>query len=121
MAPHTVAAPIAPLTPSVEVVIAEQARLYGVDARLATTIAKCENPELNPLAKNPNSSATGIFQFLKGTWEFYGKKHWGVLSTRSVKDADDNIELAMWVMGNYGTADWEADPTSYACWGKMKR
>lgn len=38
----------------------------------AITIATCES-QLDPSAKNPNSSATGLFQFTKLTWDNYCK------------------------------------------------
>lgn len=94
--------------------IIEQANLYKVDSSLALNIAKCES-KLNPLAKNPYSSAEGVYQFLDGTWDHYGKKHWGVMSTRSKLDGADNVELALWVMGNFGTHDWDE---SKDCWNK---
>lgn len=34
-------------------------------------IAKCES-EFKYNAKNPNSSATGIFQYITGTWDWIG-------------------------------------------------
>ena len=39
-------------------------------------IAWCESHN-NPLAKNKNSSASGRFQFLWGSWHYYGLKYWG--------------------------------------------
>ena len=37
-------------------------------------IARIESG-FNPAARNPNSTACGIFQFIKGTWERYGLSH----------------------------------------------
>jgi Transglycosylase SLT domain len=37
-------------------------------------IARIESG-FNPGARNPNSTACGIFQFIKGTWERYGVSH----------------------------------------------
>ena len=75
----------------------------------------CES-NLDPKAKNPNSTAKGVFQFLNGTWKYYGLKKWGTLEGKDVYDFDDNVELGTWVIGKYGTRDWEADPASYECW-----
>ena len=43
-------------------------REYGVDFRLTYNLAIFES-NLDPQAKNPNSTAKGIYQFLDGTWE----------------------------------------------------
>ena len=43
---------------------------YGVDPVLAVELARIESG-FNPTAKNPNSSATGTFQFINSTWEGY--------------------------------------------------
>jgi len=49
--------------------IYKQAREYFVDPEDAIRIAKCEST-FNPHAKNPNSTAKGVYQFLDGTWEW---------------------------------------------------
>lgn len=76
-------------------------------------IEHCESRG-NPNAKNPHSTAKGLFQFLDGTWKHYGLKHWGTLEGRDVYDPEDNRELAEYVITNYGTRDWNA---SKHCWG----
>ena len=43
----------------------------GPDAALAKAIAG-EESGFDPNAKNPGSSATGLFQFIKGTWDQFG-------------------------------------------------
>lgn len=107
-------------TSSIRSLINKYAAKYDVDANTALDIAVCESgketPEsIDPLAKNPRSTASGVFQFLKGSWRYYGMKHWGSLEGRSVFDAEDNIELALWVMSTErGTKDWIA---SHHCWG----
>lgn len=79
-------------------------------------IAWCESRN-NPLAKNPRSTASGRFQFLKSSWKYYGEKKWGdAWVTKDVFSYVDNTELAYWVYSINGTKDWEADPASVACW-----
>ena len=51
--------------------ITDAANRYGVDPLAALTIAKLESG-FDPNAKNPNSSASGLFQFIKGTAQQYG-------------------------------------------------
>lgn len=46
-----------------------QSKLNDFDEEKAVRIAKCESG-LNPLAKNPNSSASGLFQFTTPTWKY---------------------------------------------------
>jgi len=43
----------------------------SIDPNVAFAIAVCES-NLNPYAKNPNSTAKGLFQFLDGTWNWIG-------------------------------------------------
>jgi soluble lytic murein transglycosylase-like protein len=42
---------------------------HSIDPDVAFALAVCES-NLNPYAKNPSSSARGIYQFLTGTWEW---------------------------------------------------
>jgi soluble lytic murein transglycosylase-like protein len=94
--------------------IVQAADRYDVDPKVALAIAKCENRTLDPGKKNPHSSATGIYQFLTGSWKYYGVKHWGSVAGRDVMDPYDNIDLAMRVMASArGTKDWAA---SASCW-----
>lgn len=85
--------------------ISAAAERYGADKSLALNIA-CAESIFDPLADNRYSSADGIYQFLDGTWRHYGLKHWGSLDGRSKKNADDNIDLGVWVIATYGTSDW---------------
>lgn len=79
-------------------------------------IGKCESNN-NPKAKNPNSSASGRFQFIKSSWEYYGKQLWGdELKNKDVFEWDDNTELAEYVYSKNGTKDWES---SKLCWSKI--
>lgn len=76
-------------------------------------IGDCESDNI-PTARNPLSSAKGRFQFLDGTWRYYGDMLWGTTTSKSVFSYTDNTELARFVLTNYGTGDWNA---SIHCWG----
>jgi len=67
--------------------IQRSAKLHGVDPEKALAIAECESG-YKPLAKNNNSTAVGVYQFLESTWEWIG-------SPGNRYDARDNIEAFM--------------------------
>ncbi len=48
--------------------IVRQAEIYDVDPDKALKLAECES-QFNNLAKNPNSTALGVYQYLIKTWE----------------------------------------------------
>jgi hypothetical protein len=50
--------------------IGEVAIQYGVNEAGMTQLIRCESA-LNPNAKNPNSTASGLAQFIDGTWKIY--------------------------------------------------
>lgn len=52
-------------------IIVAAARKYGLDSDMLMTIADIES-KFNPNAKNPGSSASGLFQFVKDTARQYG-------------------------------------------------
>ena len=60
-----------PFPEYIEWKIRSQAAEHSIDSNIAFAIAMCES-NLNPYAKNPNSSARGLYQFLTGTWEWIG-------------------------------------------------
>lgn len=45
---------------------------YGLEPQVMLRMAELES-QLDPRAKNPNSSASGVFQFTGGTWGQYGR------------------------------------------------
>lgn len=94
-----------------ELSVADKIRLsaikHGVDQSLALNIA-CAESHFNPKARNKNSTAGGVYQFLDGTFASRGKLLWGNLQGRQKLDADDNIELAMSMLATTGTSDWNA-------------
>lgn len=81
-------------------VIIQEATKYGVDPDLALFLADVES-NLNPTAKNPNSSALGIFQFIDSTWKTYceGER----------TDPRDNSACAMKLISKGGMGHWTAD------------
>lgn len=62
----------------------------------------------NPWAKNPSSSAAGLFQFLKSTWdnmvpiEISG----GSYNAGLVYDPARNVAAAAWLQGAIGWSQW---------------
>lgn len=96
-------------------VIASNSPKIGQGKEIMEYVAYCESRN-DPLAKNPNSSASGRFQFLKSSWNYYGTKLWGSeLKNKNVFDYKDNTELAMWVYERNGLSDWQE---SKPCWSK---
>lgn len=61
----------------IEYLIRTKAREAGVNEETALRIAKCES-SLNPEARNSKSTATGIYQFLQGTWKWIGAEEAGL-------------------------------------------
>jgi hypothetical protein len=85
----------------------------NVDPATALHIAQCES-NFNPLAKNKNSSATGVFQWIIGSWKYYSNIYWQDTTDYRL-NSEKNIELAMLVMRDKGFGDWNA---SKHCWNK---
>lgn len=76
-------------------------------------IAFCESRD-NPLARNPHSTASGLFQIVHGSWVSYGKQLWGDdLSKKDIFDGQTNTELAKYMYEKEGVAPWES---SRRCW-----
>lgn len=75
----------------------------------ALRIIDCES-EGYKWAKNPHSTAAGLFQFLRSTWNMGPAKHfgWPSYDTGAVYDPDLNIAGAAWLYANWGgTSQWE--------------
>lgn len=62
----------------------------------------------NPFAKNPSSTAAGLFQFLKSTWDDMvpGSISQGSYSSGAVYDPVYNIAAAAWLQGAIGWSQW---------------
>lgn len=71
----------------IEKMIREQAKIYGLDPDQAVMIAQCESG-LNERAKNANSTASGVYQFTDGTWEY-------IKAEGHQYDAEENIKQFM--------------------------
>lgn len=57
-----------PTQGQIRAVIAKSAQHFGISGYLALSLAEDES-RFNPRAKNPSSTAKGIYQFLDGTFE----------------------------------------------------
>ena len=75
-------------------IIAEVANREGIPVSVMLAIADAES-NFNPNAKNPHSTATGIYQFLDGSWDYFN-------CPGSVVNARDNIECFATVMKREG-------------------
>ena len=81
----------------------------GRDNKTITTMIRIAQKEssMNPKAKNPNSTASGLFQITSGTWysnDCVGDK-W---------DFEDNIRCAYEIQGYRGFQPWEVCNTGVA-------
>ncbi len=78
-------------------------------------VAWCESNDV-ATAKNTTSTASGRFQFLDGTWRYYGEQLWGKNWVKHSKlDFNDSTILAAYAYGKNGLADWSE---SSKCWSK---
>ena len=84
--------------PTEVAIIMKYAKDVGADPIKAVNIAY-EESEFNPIAKNPNSSATGAFQIIDGTW-----KKFECIGVR--KDFIDNTKCAMKILTTSGDHHW---------------
>lgn len=98
---YALVASSAPPTPTPQELVVSEFR----DAPVMVRIAKAES-SFNPNAKNSSSTATGLFQILVGTWEYYDCKG-------SRTDAPSNIACARKIYEDSGTLAWKS---SRAVW-----
>lgn len=85
---------------TVEGKIIKYAKEFGADANLAVAVAYAESC-FEPTAKNPSSSASGVFQFVKKTWEENCEG--------DVFNEDDNIKCGVKLLAQKdGIKHWEA-------------
>ena len=89
-------------------------RRYEVNENLLGRIIEAESGNKNTAASG-KSTARGCFQFIFGTWELYGKRHWGEeFYVKNVYSPKDNVDLASWAISQYGTSDWDASKHIWA-------
>ena len=93
----------------VDELIRRYADEYGANYRLARTIAHCESG-LRFDAKNPGSTASGVFQYIRGTWANTPEGKAG----ESVFNAEANVKAAVRHLAKKGTSPWNE---SKHCWG----
>lgn len=75
---------------------------YGISPVAPLRIAKCESG-YNQFAKNPFSTAKGVFEFLDSTWANQPAGKRGV----SVYDADANVQAAVWLLAHGKFSMWQ--------------
>lgn len=98
---------------TVQELIIKYSEEYNIPSKLTLTIAKCESG-FKPTAQNKTSTASGIFQFLNGTW-IQTRTQMGLDTSLELKmNAEENIKTAMWKIANGGLRAWDA---SKSCWG----
>ena len=87
----------------IEAEIRKQANDFGLDEQFMVNLAFCEST-LNNLATNENSTATGIYQYLWGTWKT--TESW---QTKKIARTDykANIREAMIDISNGEYFRWE--------------
>jgi soluble lytic murein transglycosylase-like protein len=79
----------------------------NIDPVKALAISACESGN-NPKAKNPNSSASGLWQFTRGTFE--DGIRWRGLSGWTIEDRFDPIkstDMTMWFVKKEGWGRWD--------------
>ena len=81
-----------------------------LDPDLPLRISACESGYRWD-AKNRSSTASGVFQYLAGTWANTAAGRQGI----TVFDADANIRMAITYIATKGTSPWNA---SRPCWSK---
>lgn len=86
-------------------IVEQMVRTAFPDAPVMLDIARAES-SFDPKAKNPNSTATGIFQILIGTWNDYK-----CLGERT--DALDNIVCARKIYDDVGTTPWNSSKANW--------
>jgi hypothetical protein len=79
--------------------------------QLAYRIIQCES-SWNPEAKNKESSAYGLGQFINGTWEYVQDK-WDIELDRY--NSEDQMYATVRLLEEEGTKHWI---TSKSCWDK---
>jgi len=78
---------------------------YGVDFDLAKSIIDCES-NWDLYADNPYSTASGIWEFIDGTW-IYTMELMGLPATTSKSAYPISLEAGFFLLAREGTSHWE--------------
>ena len=95
-------------TGSVEQIVRQAARKYGIDENYAVQIAMCEST-MNPNAVNTsyyeNGNPSGLYQHISGYWPARAAKYGYAGASVFDPVANANVTMAMWKDGQKGL--WE--------------
>jgi peptidoglycan hydrolase CwlO-like protein len=75
---------------------------------IAICVADIES-DFDPLAVNPSTGASGVFQFMPSTWS--SKSRQAGLGSHSVFEARANVAVAAWTVGHDGWGAWGSSAT----------
>lgn len=102
------------ITTKAEVVgmIAKKSVERKLDPILSLRIAFCES-SYNPKAKNPSSTASGLYMFTKPTWLEGIRKRGLDWTWENVKDPAKNLDMFLWYYEQGKLNKWNA---SKHCW-----
>jgi len=107
MAETSISAPLPVMIGNNEIenYIVKEAIKHGVNPDKALSVSFCES-SFNLEAKNPNSTATGLWQFTKGT--FLDGIRWRGLdwTLEDRKDLVKSTDMAMWFVKREGWGRW---------------
>lgn len=107
---------VAPIDPPVAITaplpieqrIVLRAQEIGYNPAKAVAIAKAES-RFMPNAKNPKSTASGVFQFLDGTFKYFCIEKYELAESMAQKnDPDIQIECALRILKDGGEKHWDA-------------
>ena len=98
-APEAVAPPPASSGNPIIDIITEAANRYGQSPSAMLAVARCESG-LNPAAVNARSGASGLFQFLPGTWRTTP------FASSPILDAWANANAAAWMWSVGRRGEW---------------
>jgi hypothetical protein len=92
-----------PIKEEVIELITNKAEVHGVNIPLALALADIESG-YNPTAKNPSSTAKGLFQFIDKTW--------ADLCVGEVFNPESNTDCAMSLIARGGLHHWTVSTTT---------
>ena len=97
------APPQTPPASDVPALIAEASQRWGLDSTQMLRVAWCES-KYDPAAYNRRSGASGLFQFIPGTWSRASAAVG--MGWASPFDPVANVEAAAWLMKTEGPRHW---------------